>query len=472
MTKPLYRIRLISCGFNELAALVIAGAYWIAAIPLPAQQFVAKPEQAAEKTVHALSLHDAIEQAQRSEPLFAQAAAASKVAEQNKSIARSALLPNVGYHNQYLYTEGARGSTGSANASAGTASAGTPRFIGNNAVHEYASQGVVTEVIGAQQFKAVASAKAESVIALAELEIARRGLVSTVIALYYGSVAADRKVAIAERAMTEATDFAKSTRLREEGREAAHADVVKAELQKQQRDRDLSDARLQSEKSRLELAVLVYADPHTSFKLSAAASPAPMQSREEVEAVAARNNPELKSAFASLDAASLNVTGARAAYLPELGLNFTYGIDAPEFAVHAPDGTRNLGYAASATLDIPVWDWFATHSRVKQSVALREAARVQLSATQRQMIARIDEDYDEARVAQEQLQSFETSVQMARESLKLARLRYSAGETNVLEVVDAQSSLAAQENAREDGIVRYHSALAQLQLLTGQGVMN
>jgi outer membrane protein len=423
------------------------------------------------QSTQAITLQDAIARAEKNEPTFAAAAAASKVASLDKSIARSALLPNVVYHNQYLYTEAAHGPTGSANASAGTsANAGTPRFIANNAVHEYMSQGSATETIGVQQVTALAHATALAAVASAEFEISRRGLVLTVVSLFYGSIAAERKVAVAQRAVIEASDFTNNTQHREDAREVAHADVVKAQLQQQQRVRDLADAKLQAEKARLELAVLLFPDPHTAFTLASAAAPAPLATREEIEAIAAQNNPELKSAIASLQAAALDVTSARAAYLPDLALNFTYGIDAPEFAVHAPDGTRNLGYSASATLDIPVWDWFATHNRIKQKVAQRDSVRVMLSATQKRLIAQLDEFYSEATVTRDQLQSLQISVDTARESLRLARLRYTAGETNVLEVVDAQTSLATQENAQEDGIVRYQVALANLQALTGQSL--
>ena len=41
------------------------------------------------------------------------------------------------------------------------------------------------------------------------------------------------------------------------------------------------------------------------------------------------------------------------------------------------------------------------------------------------------------------------------------------GEATVLEVVDAQNSLTSMELAREDGMIRYETALANLQLLTG-----
>jgi outer membrane protein TolC len=135
--------------------------------------------------------------------------------------------------------------------------------------------------------------------------------------------------------------------------------------------------------------------------------------------------------------------------------------------VHGPDGTRNLGYSATATLDIPVWDWFATHDRIKQKTALRDSARVTLTTTQRRLVADLDEYYGEATVAHDQLQSLDVSAATARESLRLIRLRYTAGEGTVLEVVDAQNSLVAAENAREDGILRYQTAMANLQILTG-----
>ena len=145
-------------------------------------------------------------------------------------------------------------------------------------------------------------------------------------------------------------------------REAAHADVVKAQLQLQQRERELSDARLATEKTRLELGVLLFPNPRTAYTVAAGES-APLASRADVEQAAGKNNPELRSALAALNQSSAEVLAARGAYLPSLGLNYSYGIDAPQFAVNGPDNVRNLGYSASVTLDIPVWDWLATPSR-------------------------------------------------------------------------------------------------------------
>jgi outer membrane protein len=82
-------------------------------------------------------------------------------------------------------------------------------------------------------------------------------------------------------------------------------------------------------------------------------------------------------------------------------------------------------------------------------------------------VAQLDEFYAEAGTSRDSLQSLEQSVLTAGESLRLTRLRYTAGEATVLEVVDAQNSLTTAEIAREDGTVRYQLALVNLQLLTG-----
>jgi len=411
-----------------------------------------------------ITLDEALKRAQSSEPTFAAALADSKVAGLDRAIAHAGLLPSVTYHNQALYTQ-PNGLTNQAGQ--GVSPQPSPIFIANNAVREYASQAVINEDIGLAQVSAVRRADAAAAVASAELEIARRGLVSTVTGLYYGLAAADQKLAIARRAKAEADDFVKLTGQREQVREAAHADTVKAQLEQQQRDRELSDAKINADKARLELAVLLFPDPRTPYTINVPDTPAPLASRADVDQLASKNNAELKSALATLRVSDADVLTARAAYLPSLGLNYTYGIDAPQFAVNGPDGVKNLGYSAMATLDIPVWDWLATEHKVKQSEIKRDAAKVALTATQRRLIAQLDDAYAEAQAARDQLASLDASVTTAGESLRLTRLRYTGGEATVLEVVDAQAAFITVQNAREDGRVRYEAALAALQTLTG-----
>jgi len=416
-----------------------------------------------------ITLDEAITRARANQPELAAAVAGAKNAKLDQSIAKAALLPSADYNNQFLYTQGGAGFIKNPVKATDPSleSTSAPRFIANNAVHEYVSQASVTETIGPQQFNAVSKASASLAVATAELEIAQRGLVATVAQLYYGVAIADRRVAVAERTLDEAASLTKLTGQRETAREVAHADVVKAQLQQQQRERDLSDAKLNAEKARLELGVLLFPDPRTPYSVSVPQSMPAVPPRADVEAALARNNPELRSALVGSHLADLNVTSARLAYLPGLSLNYSYGLDAAQFGVYNDLGNRNLGYSASATLDIPLWDWFTTRDKVRQSENNREAARAALSNTQRKVIAELEEFYAEAVASHDQLDSLNRSASTAAESLRLARLSYSAGEATILEVVDAENSLTNAELAREDGLVRYETALANLQLLTG-----
>jgi len=410
-------------------------------------------EGAADKPVE-ITLAEAQQRAQQNSAELALAKADSRSARLDRTTAWSSLLPSATYHNQAIYTQSLPGASTS------------PRFIASNGVHEYVSQAVLNQNLSLARVATARKADATVERLAAELEVARRGLSATVTMLYFTLSAAANKLAVAERAQAEAESFLALTSKREAARETAHADVVKAQLVAQQRERDLADSRLAADSARLELAVLLFADPRTAYAIHVEPN-APLPGRADVDLMAAKNNPELRSAMAALAESNADLKSSWAAYLPEVNLNYVYGIDASQFAVNAPDHTSNLAHSASVSVDLPVWDWLATGRKVKQSQIRRQVARITLSATQKRLIAHLDEFYAEAVAASGQVASFNSSVDVAAESLRLTRLRYSAGEATVLEVVDAQSAFVSAENAREDGLTRYQSARANLQMLTG-----
>jgi len=90
-----------------------------------------------------------------------------------------------------------------------------------------------------------------------------------------------------------------------------------------------------------------------------------------------------------------------------------------------------------------------------------------LTATQRELLAKLHALFDEAQTAHSELESLSRSAELSAESLHLTTIRYQAGEASVLEVVDAQNTLTAARNALDDGQSRYRLALADLQTLTG-----
>jgi outer membrane protein TolC len=400
-----------------------------------------------------LTLADALARARANSPQFQAALTQLGMAREDRIQARAGLLPGVDYNNGFIYTEGN----------------GTPsgRFIANNGPHEYISQGAAQQVVGLGQVADYRRASAAQALAQAKAEIAARGLTVTVVRAFYGLLAAQEKTRTTQAASDEAKHFLENSRKLEEGGEVAHSDVIKAQIQANDQQRALQDAKLGEQNTRLELAVLLFPNFFQDFALVDDLAAAPLlPPMAEVQQMAQKNNPELNAAFAALDVANHEVTAARAGHLPTLVLDYFYGIDANHFAVNT-NGIRNLGYSATATLNIPVWHWGAIESKVKQAELQRHQAQVELSAAQRQALADLQSFYSEAETAREQLEPLRNSADLAADSLRLTNLRYQAGEAIALEVVDAQNSLTQARNIYRDGEARYHVAIANLQTLTG-----
>jgi outer membrane protein len=412
-----------------------------------------------------LTLQDALQRARTNNPEYRSALTDLGLAREDRVQARAGLLPNVNYGNSFIYTEG----TGRLPVTCVNTALGCPtsRFIANNGVHEYISQADVRQAVSLTGFADYRRSSAALAQAKAKAEIAARGLVVTVTQAYYGLVVAQRKYATAQRAATEAEHFLSISQKLENGGEVAHADVLKATIQTRQQERALQEAQLDMGRARLDLAVLLFADFNQDFTVvDDLQTPEPFPAFPEIEAAGKKNNPELRAALAALAVANHEVTAAWGGLLPSLAFDYFYGIDSNHFATRT-DGLRNLGYSGVASLQIPIFSWGADRSKLKQAELRRDQARVELTFQQRQLLSHLRQFYNEAEVARSEMESLASSAEMAADSLRLTTLRYQAGESTVLEVVDAQNTLTQARNEYDDGQARFRTAIANLQTLTG-----
>ncbi len=445
-------------SWTLVAPLLLSFAGVVAAQEPPAPASAAPPKDAQQGAPAAspmlrLTLEDALARARKNSTQFQAAQTDAAIARQDRYQAGAALLPSVTYNNQALYTQ---------------LNKGVVSFIANNAAHEYVSQANVHESIDLVSISGFRRASAASALAKARAEIASRGLVVTVVQSYYAVAAAQLKLEAAKKNGEEGERFLKLTQDLEKGGEVAHSDVIKAELQMQDRRRQLQEAQLGLLNARLDFAVLIFPDFNDNFELAEDLhASVPLPALAEVQQRAARDNPDLRAALAAVQQVGHEVTSARGGYLPSLSFDYWYGIDAQQFAVNGPTGVSNLGSAAAVTLNIPIWNWGTTQSRIKQAELRRTQAQRELSLAQRKLLAEIKSLYSEAETALNELSGLSRSAELSAESLRLTTLRYKGGEATVLEVVDAQTTFAQANAAYQDGAVRYRVALANLQTLTG-----
>jgi len=403
-----------------------------------------------------LTLQDAMERAKANSQQLLSADIAARLAHEDRLQAKAALLPQVNWLNGFSYTQQNAPDNGLV-------------FVTNDGPRVYTNQANIHSDVWSPGKRAdyQISIAAEA-IARAKVGIAARGLIATVYQNFYGMAVAQRHLKNARLSLRDAQEFTEITRKQEAGGEVAHADVVKAEITLAQRERDLQDAQLAADKARIGFAVFLFPDFRQDFGVTddldrlAALPPFP-----EIETMARNNNPDIRAAQAMITQETFGVRSAKAGLLPVLSVDYFYGIQARQYALHNEFGQNNLGSAVVASVNVPVWNWGANRSKVRQAELKLQQARTDLSLSQRQLISNLNQFYLEANVASSQLASLKRSLDLSDESLKLTVLRYQAGEATVLEVVDAQSTLAGARNAYDDGLARYRVALANVQTLTG-----
>ncbi len=402
-----------------------------------------------------LTLQQAMVRARQYSPQIYTASLAALSAHEDTAQAKAAMLPTAEAMSGYIYTQGNGKPSGI--------------FVPNDGVHVYTELlNLHTDVYSPAKRADYRRAMAAEALAKARKDLAERGLVATVTQNFYGMAVAQRKFANAQASLREARDFQDLTEKQEQGGEAAKVDVIKAQLQVQQRERELQDAQATLDKARMQFAVMLFPNYNQEFRVTDDLDTAPeLPAYSQIKTLAGKNSPDIRAAEAAVQQQNFAITSARAAYLPSLSVDYFFGLQANQVALHDPEGFNNIGSSVAAQLTIPIWNWGATRSKIRQAELQLQQAKNDLSLTQRTLLSEMEQFYLEAQVATSQIASLRNSLTLSVENLRLTRLRYTAGESTAQEVVDAQTTLVQARNAFDDGLVRYRLALANLQTLTG-----
>ena len=401
-----------------------------------------------------IDLPGALERARQYANVIQSASIATQLAHEDRVQAKAGMLPAVNQFSQFIYTQSNGSDTGV--------------FVANNGPRVWSIQGNVHEDLSLSKRYEYRRSIAAEAVARSKADISARGLTAAVVQDYYALVAAQRRLGNASQALEDAQRFLDISQKLEAGGETAHADVVKALLQSSQRQRDVQDAQLAIDKARIVLAVLIFPDFTQQFSVADDLATAPaLPAFTEVGNKAAAKSPEIAAARSALAQESAGVSIARSGYLPSLSLDYFYGLNANQLAVYDELNRKNLGSSAVVSMNLPIWTWGAQQSKVKQASLRQQQARLDLTLTQRQLLANLNAFYREADTANRQIESLGQAVKLSEDSLRLTVLRYQAGEATALEVVDAQTTLLQARNAYVDGLARYRVALGALQTLTG-----
>lgn len=156
--------------------------------------------------------------------------------------------------------------------------------------------------------------------------------------------------------------------------------------------------------------------------------------------------PDIRRAEALLAASELRIQQARAAYYPSISLTAAYGSESAALAdlFTSPASIWRFG----AALLQPLFGLKAIESNVQASEAARDQALVGYRQTVQSAFREVHDALVVHRTAREILVAESARRDQLASALEVASLRYDAGRTSFLEVLDAQRQLLAAETLR------------------------
>ena len=121
------------------------------------------------------------------------------------------------------------------------------------------------------------------------------------------------------------------------------------------------------------------------------------------------------------------------------------------------------GYSAGARLQWRLFDGGAARARADQEDTDAEIEEENFSNQRDQVRLEVEQAYFNLQANQENIRTSERAVELAEESLRLARLRFQAGVGTQTEVIDAQSALTEARGNFLNAIIDYNRSFNQLQ---------
>ncbi len=189
---------------------------------------------------------------------------------------------------------------------------------------------------------------------------------------------------------------------------------------------------------------------------------------DEVMQAAFDSNPELQSSRARLEASGATLRQAKSGLWPSVSAGYRYSwgdLDPPEGFTTFFD--ENYNYSFSVGINIPIFDGFRTRQGISQARVGKRLGEYGLEEQERALTQTIESLLVTLENSRQRVELARSTITLAAEELRQARERYRVGAATLLEVSEAEVSLARARSSEIDGMTAYLSALADLESSTG-----
>lgn len=218
--------------------------------------------------------------------------------------------------------------------------------------------------------------------------------------------------------------------------------------------------------ARLNLATRIGLDKNRAFTVvhdAQIVNPEYVEPTEDLVSVAFINRPELKQIAVQKEIAAHQVKLAKSQYKPNVSLSGSYQFQGPEWTPDSWEkqwvlslGVTGNFYKPDAK---PVTD--AAEGQIELLI-------IQTNELKDQVHLEVEQGLQTIRESVETTKANQANIELARESLRMTQARYDAGMSTTMEIMDAQLALDQALNGYYQGLSAYLTALAKLDLVTGQ----
>jgi outer membrane protein TolC len=313
--------------------------------------------------------------------------------------------------------------------------------------------------------------EAEERIRVQELDVERQSeeIRLNVSRSYYDLQQADEQVRISQSAVENAQASLRDAVALERAGVGTRFDVLRSQVNLANAQQDLTTAFSQQQIARRRLAPLLNLPQSVSIS---AADPVKLAGLwqhplEKSIILAYQNRPELQQNLAQRNISEAQRKQALATLGPQVSLVARYNL-LDQF----DDGTSvSDGYSVGVQATLNLYDGGAARARAAQSKTNIAIAETQFSEQRNQIRFQVEQAYSTQASNLENVQTANAALEQARESLRLARLRFQAGVGTQTDVINAENDLTRSEGNRIRAILEYNRALTELQrFVTSRGL--
>ena len=326
------------------------------------------------------------------------------------------------------------------------------------------SRATLTETVSFRLLNRLRAAAQNLQASQFSLRDARELVVLFVGAGYIQGLATESRIAAIQAQLTTAQNlYNQAVDMKRAGTVAA-IDVLRAQVEMEVQQQRLVAAQNDFEKTKLQLARAIGLPQGQQYRLTTPApyKPLPLMTLNEALDRAFRDRPDYQSALASTRAAELSLRAAKDERIPSLQFNGDYGVLGNE------PGKSHGTFTATGALLIPVFQG----GKIRSDIQNAEAIAKQRQEEQEDARARVEFDVRSAFLdlnsAAQQVEVARSAVDLATEQLRQAQDRFAAGVVNNIEVIQAQESLALNNENYINSLLAHN--LAKLSLARALGV--